>query len=113
MSASCDVLVFQTTQRCHSVFSCLDPDASFHDRLVASEKVATRLPPVVDRTSGSFPRFPIRMTLFKLRLTNSSWRESSWPRRSRYDPVRVDAQANYFASTISVSPFTSHFTHPT
>src|SRR5690349_16534537 len=69
MSASCDVFVFQTTQRCHSVFSCFDPDASFHDRLVASENVATRLPPVVDRTSGSLPRFPIRMTLFKLLLT--------------------------------------------
>src|SRR6476469_2529794 len=77
MSASCELLVFQTTQRCHSVFSCCEPAASFHDRLVASEKVATRLPPVVDRTSGSFPRFPIRVTLFKLRLTDSSWRESS------------------------------------
>ena len=77
MSASCELLVFQTTQRCHSVFSCFDPCASFHDRLVASEKVATRLPPVVERTSGSFPRFPISVTLFKLRLTSSSWRESS------------------------------------
>src|ERR1700755_2338502 len=75
MSASAEVLVFQTTQRCHSVFSCFCPDASFHDRLVASENVATRFPPVVERTSGSFPRFPIRMTLFKLRLTSSSWRE--------------------------------------
>src|SRR4051812_40837389 len=75
MSASCDPFVFQTTQRCHSVFSCLAPDWSFHVRLVASENVATRLPPVVERTSGSFPRLPIRVTLFKLRLTNSSWRE--------------------------------------
>src|SRR5215217_2510630 len=75
MSASCEPLVFQTTQRCHSVFSCLAPDASFQVRLVASEKVATRLPPVVERTSGSFPRLPIRVTLFKLRLTDSSWRE--------------------------------------
>src|SRR6476661_10297999 len=73
ISASCELLVFQTTQRCHSVFSCFEPDASFHDRLVASEKVATRLPPVVDRTSGSLPRFPIRVTLFRLRLTCSSW----------------------------------------
>src|SRR3954465_7602875 len=76
MSASCELFVFQTTQRCHSVFSCFDPDASFHDRLVAREKVATRLPPVVERTSGSFPRFPINVTLFKLRLTISSWREN-------------------------------------
>src|SRR6476661_1424742 len=75
MSASCEPLVFHTTQRCHSVFSCLTPDWSFQDRLVASEKVATRLPPVVDRTSGSLPRFPINTTLFKLRLTVSSWRE--------------------------------------
>src|SRR5689334_15852935 len=75
MSASCELFVFHTTQRCHSVFSCLAPDASFHERLVARENVATRLPPVVERTSGSFPRFPISVTLFKLRLTNSSWRE--------------------------------------
>src|SRR6185503_13825074 len=69
MSASVDALEFQTTQRCHSVFSCFWPLASFHERLVASENVATRFPPVVDRTSGSLPRFPIRVTLFKLRLT--------------------------------------------
>src|SRR3954469_22595351 len=69
MSASCEFFVFHTTQRCHSVFSCFAPLASFHERLVASEKVATRFPPVVDRTSGSLPRFPINVTLFKLRLT--------------------------------------------
>src|SRR4051812_2087139 len=72
MSASCEFFVFHTTQRCHSVFSCFAPPASFHERLVASEKVATRFPPVVDRTSGSFPRFPISVTLFKLRLIHSS-----------------------------------------
>src|SRR6185503_12865960 len=87
---------------------CFDPDASFHERLVARENVATRLPPVVDRTSGSLPRFPINTTLFKLRLTTSSWRES-WTRRSRYDPVRVDAQTICPASTPSIaSPSTSH-----
>src|ERR1700761_4584528 len=79
MSARADPFVFQTTQRCHSVFSCLAPDASFHVRLVARENVATRLPPVVERTSGSFPRLPINVTLFRLRLTNSSWRVSSHP----------------------------------
>src|ERR1044071_1661159 len=99
MSASCELFVFHTTQRCHSVFSCFDPPASFHERLVASENVATRLPPVVDRTSGSFPRFPIRVTLFKLRLTTSSWRVGSQPRRSRYDPVRVGAQPFCCAAT--------------
>src|SRR5688572_9531594 len=69
MSASCENLVFHATHRCHSVFSCLSPLASFHVRLVASEKLATRLPPVAERTSGSLPRFPINVTLFKLRLT--------------------------------------------
>src|SRR3982751_3756262 len=92
MSASCELFVFHTTQRCHSVFSCFAPPASFHVRLVASENVATRLPPVVERTSGSFPRFPIKVTLLRLRLTNSSWRENGLTRRSRYDPVQVFAQ---------------------
>src|SRR5437762_11430927 len=41
-SASVDALEFHTTQRCHSVFSCLAPLASFHVRLVARENVATR-----------------------------------------------------------------------
>src|SRR5438309_158457 len=77
MSASCEDFVFHTTQRCHSVFSCFEPAASFHERLVARENVATRFPPDVERTSGSLPRFPIKMTLFKLRLTYSSWREGS------------------------------------
>src|SRR5687768_14505841 len=76
MSASCEPFVFQTTHLCHSVFSCFSPCGLFHDRLVASEKLATRLPPVVERISGSFPRFPMSVTLFKLRLTNASWRES-------------------------------------
>src|SRR5687767_5964117 len=76
MSASWEFLLFQTTQRCHSVFSCLLPLASFHERLVAREKLATRLPPAADRTSGSLPRFPISVTLFKLRLTFASWRVS-------------------------------------
>src|SRR5919106_1252300 len=69
MSASVDAFEFHTTQRCHSVFSCFSPDGEFHDRLVASENVATRFPPDVERTSGSAPRFPINVTLFRLRLT--------------------------------------------
>src|SRR5689334_16131476 len=89
MSASCDPLVFHTTQRCHSVFSCFWPLWSFHVRLVAREKVATRLPPVVERTSGSFPRLPIRVTLFKLRLTYASWARVMVPRRAQYrGPLR-------------------------
>src|SRR5687767_11080889 len=69
MSASVDAFEFHTTQRCHSVFSCFSPDAAFHERLVASENVATRLPPDVERTSGSAPRLPLNVTLFRLRLT--------------------------------------------
>src|SRR5262249_16116097 len=92
MSASCEPFEFHTTQRCHSVFSCFAPDASFQVRQVASENVATRFPPLVERISGSFPRLPMRVTLLRLRLTNSSWRERVLTRRSRYDPVRVYAQ---------------------
>src|SRR5918999_3897668 len=86
MSASCDVFVFQTTQRCHSVFSWREPLASFHERLVASENVATRFPPVVERTSGSFPRFPIKLTLLRLRLTFPPG-ERVVPRRARCRPT--------------------------
>src|SRR3954468_4982426 len=68
-SARPEPLVFHTTHRCHSVFSCFSPFGEFHCRLVASENVATRLPPVVDLTSGSLPRFPISITLFRLLLT--------------------------------------------
>ena len=41
-------------------------------RLVASEIVATRDPFVVLRTSGSAPRLPMRVALFRLRLTRTS-----------------------------------------
>src|SRR5918998_5255105 len=104
MSASCDVLVFHTTQRCHSVFSWRVPLASFHERLVASENVATRLPPVVERTSGSFPRFPIKLTLFRLRLTVPPG-ERVLPRRARCHPTVVFAQA------FRRRPFTSGAAH--
>src|SRR3954464_5570218 len=72
MSASVEPLLFQSTTRCHSVFSCFSPLWFFHWRLVASESVATREPLEVLRTSGSAPRFPIRMTLLRLRLTCTS-----------------------------------------
>src|SRR5213595_3175309 len=55
--------------RCHSVFSCFSPPCPVHCRLVASERFATREPLVVLRTSGSAPKFPISMILFRLRLT--------------------------------------------
>src|SRR3954470_10403298 len=105
MSASCDHLVFHTTQRCHSVFSCFAPAASFHDRLVASENVATRLPPVVDRTSGSLPRFPIRVTLFKLRLIHSSW--TSYSLLARTLKIKSDTATSFHCTT---SAFQLHVT---
>src|SRR5258706_255258 len=58
--------------RCHSVFSCFSPLCEFHCRLVATDRVATRDPLFVLRTSGSAPRFPMIMTLLRLRLTATS-----------------------------------------
>src|SRR5512147_1845033 len=52
------------TIECHSVFSWRWPSCPVHWRDVASRKLATRWPPGVDRTSGSDPRLPTRMTLF-------------------------------------------------
>src|SRR6185503_15201538 len=101
MSASVEVLEFQTTQRCHSVFSCFWPLASFHERLVASENVATLLPPVVDRTSGSLPRFPIRITLFKLRLTLPPG-EMSLTRR---DPMKDRFKSHNQNHTVAITSF--------
>src|SRR5687768_1713702 len=101
MSASCELLLFHTTQRCHSVFSCLLPLASFHDRLVASEKFATRFPPVADRTSGSLPRFPISVTLFKLRLTFPPG-ELSLPRR---DPMKDRFKSHNQNHTVAITSF--------
>ena len=71
ISASVLPLLFQRMTRCHSVFSCFSPDWFFQVRLVATEMVATREPFEVLRTSGSAPKLPIRMTLFRLRLTVS------------------------------------------
>src|SRR5437660_1034674 len=64
-------LLFQQITRCHSVFSCFSPLWPVHCRLVASDSVATREPLLVLRTSGSAPKFPISMTLFRLRLTKN------------------------------------------
>src|SRR5947207_14974879 len=70
-SASWNPLLFQHATRCHSVFSCFSPPCPVHCRLVASDSVATREPLLVLRTSGSAPKFPISMTLFRLRLTKN------------------------------------------
>src|SRR5205809_2897966 len=68
-SASWAPLLFQQITRCHSVFSCFSPPCPVHCRLVARDTVATREPLLVLRTSGSAPKFPISMTLLRLRLT--------------------------------------------
>src|SRR6185503_11352779 len=80
-SASWAPLLFQHTTRCHSVFSCFSPLGLFHWRLVASDRVATRDPLFVLRTSGSAPKLPISMTLLRLRLTTTSNpKGGSWAR---------------------------------
>src|SRR5256712_7301827 len=71
-SASWAPLLFQQMTRCHSVFSWRSPPAPVHCRLVASDRLATRPPLLVLRTSGSAPKFPISMTLLRLRLTTTS-----------------------------------------
>src|SRR4051812_43351157 len=55
------------TTRCHSVFSLRSP--LFLSRQlseVASDRLQTRLPSCRERTSGSRPRLPTRMTLLTL-----------------------------------------------
>src|SRR5256885_16609924 len=81
-------LLFQQITRCHSVFSCFSPPCPVHCRLVARDNVATREPLVVLRTSGSAPKFPISMTLLRLRLTtNLQTLGGSGPRATTvYDP---------------------------
>src|SRR5262249_17373886 len=49
---------------CHSVLSCRLPSASVHISDVAIGKRATARPVEVKRTSGSFPKLPIRIALF-------------------------------------------------
>src|SRR5882757_7450215 len=48
---------------CHSVLSAQLPWASFARSAVASEKLATVMPPAVERISGSLPTLPRRKTL--------------------------------------------------
>ena len=56
---------------CHSVFSSHSPPLFLNFSLVAREKLATAVPAAVYLTSGSFPKLPIKMTLFKLAITLS------------------------------------------
>src|SRR2546427_10511998 len=70
--ASWAPLLFQQMTRCHSVFSWRSPPAPVHWRLVAGDRLATRPPLLGLRTSGSAPKFPVSMTLLRLRLTKTS-----------------------------------------
>src|SRR5437773_6255687 len=81
-------LLFQQITRCHSVFSCFSPLCPVHCRPVARDNVATREPLLVLRTSGSAPKFPISMTLLRLRLTTDlQTLGGSGPRATTvYDP---------------------------
>src|ERR1700731_4522249 len=54
------------TMLCHSVRSCHSPALSLKRSLVARLNLATGTPLGVNLTSGSFPRFPTRITLFTL-----------------------------------------------
>src|SRR5438876_1934114 len=87
-SASRAPLLFQQITRCHSVFSCFSPPCPVHCRLVARNNGATREPLLVLRTSGSAPKFPISMTLLRLRLTTDlQTLGGSGPRATTvYDP---------------------------
>src|SRR2546429_696742 len=87
-SASWAPLLFQQITRCHSVFSCFSPLCPVHCRPVARDNVATREPLLVLRTSGSAPKFPISMTLLRLRLTTDlQTLGGSGPRATTvYDP---------------------------
>src|SRR6266516_893557 len=87
-SASWAPLLFQQITRCHSVFSCFSPPCPVHCRLVARDNVATREPLLVLRTSGSARKFPISMTLLRLRLTTDlQTLGGSGPRATTvYDP---------------------------
>src|SRR5271154_6470433 len=55
-----------STTLCHSVRSCHSPLLSLNRSFVAIVSFATGVPCGVYFTSGSFPKFPIRMTLFTL-----------------------------------------------
>src|SRR5574342_227176 len=87
-SASWKPLLFPQITRCHSVFSCFSPFWPVHWRLVARDRLATRDPLFVLRTSGSAPRLPISMTLFRLLLTAASgrWAGGGQGCRRLYDP---------------------------
>src|SRR5450631_1684571 len=79
---------------CHSVRSCFAPEASFHAVVVASEKRASDVPCGVVRISGSFPRFPIRITLLTLAMCSPSFQVlTPYSTFRRTDDVRASRPA--------------------
>src|SRR5262249_3300150 len=83
-SARLDPLLFQQITLCHSVFSCFSRPFPVPCLLVAPDSVATREPLFVLRTSGSAPRFPIRMALLRLRLTTTSGDQRVWSKGAQH-----------------------------
>lgn len=75
----------QTTIWCHSVRRCLSPFLSVHDSSVAREKLATGVPDVVYRTSGSRPSLPTKIALLTILnlLPHSPLHYNARPRKKR------------------------------
>src|SRR5512146_186676 len=101
-SASPEPLLFQQITRCHSVFSCFSPFWPVHCRLVARDRLATRDPLLVLRTSGSAPKLPISMTLFRLLLTAASGR---WAGGGQGCPRLYDPQVILSIKDTPLVPF--------
>src|SRR5437762_1850636 len=84
---------------CHSVRSCLAPEASFHAVVVATEKRASVVPCGVVRISGSLPRFPMRITLLTLAMCSPSFQVlTPYSNSRRTIDVRVESPHHMSAS---------------
>src|SRR6185295_14719750 len=86
----------QTTIWCHSVCSWRWPLLSFQRRLVARVKLATGCPEGVDRTSGSRPRLPIRITLLTIVPFSSGLESVTVSQPSRRPGRRADGRGRNF-----------------
>src|ERR1035438_1814341 len=89
---------WKATMLCHSVRSCQLPSLSLKRSFVAMENLATGMPPCVNFTSGSLPRFPMRMTLFTLFIDQNSFEmltiaELRWPLAVRHVRQNCDESA--------------------
>src|SRR5208282_2168798 len=79
----------QSTTLCHSVRSCHWPSLPLKRSLVANVIFATGVPCGVNFTSGSLPRFPIKMTLFTLFMGVGSF-ENADLRDAHYSRIASD-----------------------